>query len=579
MMAVRRSGVIGKIADCDQDIPPICRFVICPHPPRAVTSFAASVSTQGRDAVSEAHISTSSARLAGSKARGLDREVVVRVGAWAALAIAYFGAAKLGQALRYTGSVSAIWPPVGLGMAALYLWGLRLWPGIFVGELLVNVQLLLEKTSLPVGSVAGQQLGNMAEVLVGAWLLLRLIGPRAKLDSAAQIGKLIVAIGTATTISATVGTLSMLAGDVIESSAVPNFWRTWWLGDSSGALVVLPLMLVWVGDAKTAWRRMLCPEGALMIATVVALAVLAVTSEAPLTYLIFPALIWAAFRFGAPGVTLATTINAGITIGVTADRLGPFFKQPIDDRTLSTQLYVLITAVTALFLSAVVSERQRSVTELVAARRRESDRALSERRRIARELHDSVSQALFSSGLHTRTAQRALDQTVDNATVRQHLDAIDELTKRAQREMRSFIFDWGPGGIEDGLVTAFSRHAASLASDCGLAVSVVGPESPLPLPSSKQSQLYAIGREALANVAKHSGANTARVHIEADVRLVTLEVRDAGKGFAPAGTSLGHQGIESMRSRVAEIEGELVIASTVGRGTVVTVTVPVDEGA
>jgi hypothetical protein len=163
--------------------------------------------------------------------------------------------------------------------------------------------------------------------------------------------------------------------------------------------------------------------------------------------------------------------------------------------------------------------------------------------------------------------------------VRQHLDAIDELTKRAQREMRSFIFDWGPGGIEDGLVTAFSRHAASLASDCGLAVSVVGPESPLPLPSSKQSQLYAIGREALANVAKHSGANTARVHIEADVRLVTLEVRDAGKGFAPAGTSLGHQGIESMRSRVAEIEGELVIASTVGRGTVVTVTVPVDEGA
>jgi signal transduction histidine kinase len=529
--------------------------------------------------VSEAHIPTRSARVAGSRAFGLDREVVVRVGAWVALGVAYFGAAKLGQTLRYTASVSAIWPPVGLGMAALYLWGLRLWPGIFLGELLVNGQLLLEKTSLPVGSVAGQQLGNMAEVLVGAWLLLRLIGPRAKLDSAAQIGKLIVAIGTATTISATVGTLSMLAGDVIESGAVPTFWRTWCLGDSSGALVVLPLMLVWVGDAKAAWRRMWSLEGVLMIATVVALATLSVTNDAPLTYLIFPALIWAAFRFGAPGVTLATTINAGITIGVTADRLGPFFKQPIDNRTLSTQLYVLITAVTALFLSAVVSERQRSLTELVAARRSENERALAERRRIARELHDSVSQALFSSGLHTRTAQRALDRTVDNATVRQHLDAIDELTKRAQREMRSFIFDWGPGGIEDGLVIAFSRHAAWLASNCGLAVAVDGPERPLPLPSSTQSQLYAIGREALANVVKHSGDDSAGVHIGADVSVVTLEISDAGRGFTPTGTSNGHQGIESMRSRAAEIGGDLVIASSIGRGTVVTVTVPVQEDA
>src|SRR5436190_20529600 len=90
-----------------------------------------------------------------------------------ALGAAYYGAAKLGQSLRYTASVSAIWPPVGLGIAALYLWGLRWWPGILVGELLVNGQLFFENTSLPFGSVVGQQLGNMAEVIVGAWLLLR----------------------------------------------------------------------------------------------------------------------------------------------------------------------------------------------------------------------------------------------------------------------------------------------------------------------------------------------------------------------------------------------------------------------
>ena len=104
------------------------------------------------------------------------------------LAAAYYGAAKVGQALRYTASVSAIWPPAGLGIAALYLWGLRWWPGVFIGELVVNGQLLAEPHPLPLGSLFGQQAGNMAEVVVGALLLRRLIGPRAALDRAEQVG-------------------------------------------------------------------------------------------------------------------------------------------------------------------------------------------------------------------------------------------------------------------------------------------------------------------------------------------------------------------------------------------------------
>src|SRR3954469_18131057 len=69
-----------------------------------------------------------------------------------ALAAAYYGAAKLGQTLRYTASVSAIWPPAGLGIAALYLWGIRWWPGVLLGELVVNGELLLGDSHLPIGS-------------------------------------------------------------------------------------------------------------------------------------------------------------------------------------------------------------------------------------------------------------------------------------------------------------------------------------------------------------------------------------------------------------------------------------------
>jgi integral membrane sensor domain MASE1 len=171
------------------------------------------------------------------------------------LGVAYYGAAKLGQTLRYTASVSAIWPPAGLGIAALYLWGLRWWPGVLLGELLVNTQLVLEDPSFPIGSLLGQQTGNLAEIIVGALLLRKLIGPNAAMDRVEQVSGMLVALGVATAISATAGTISMLAGGVIDKSDVTEFWRTWWLGDTSGGLVVLPLLIAWAQDPAGAWRR------------------------------------------------------------------------------------------------------------------------------------------------------------------------------------------------------------------------------------------------------------------------------------------------------------------------------------
>ena len=112
------------------------------------------------------------------------------------LAAAYYGAAKLGQTLRYTASVSAIWPPAGLGIAALYLWGLRWWPGVLLGEIVVNGELLLGDSTFPIGSLLGQQTGNMAEIIVGALLLRRLIGPNAAMDRVEQVGGMLVAWGS-----------------------------------------------------------------------------------------------------------------------------------------------------------------------------------------------------------------------------------------------------------------------------------------------------------------------------------------------------------------------------------------------
>src|SRR5262249_669559 len=166
------------------------------------------------------------------------------------LAAAYYGSAKAGQALRYTASGSAVWPPAGGGIAALCLWGPGLGPGVFLAELAGTAQRL---DWLALGSLIGQQAGNMAEVIVGAVLLQRLLGPRAKFERSEQVSGMILAIGIATAISATVGTVSMLAGGVISGPDIPKLWRTWWLGDTAGRVVGGPPTRRRAFTAPQAW--------------------------------------------------------------------------------------------------------------------------------------------------------------------------------------------------------------------------------------------------------------------------------------------------------------------------------------
>ena len=183
-------------------------------------------------------------------------------------------------------------------------------------------------------------------------------------------------------------------------------------------------------------------------------------------------------RFGPPGAALAIVVASVLAIGLIAAEVGPFFKQPIDHRTLGTQLYIAVTALTTLILSAVVCERERSAAALTEAKLREGERAIEERQRIARELHDSVSQSLFSTLLHTRLAQRALRDagTASSDPPLRALNTIADLTRGAQSEMRALISELGREPLAGGLVPALSRHVAKVAEQHGVDVRFVAPE-------------------------------------------------------------------------------------------------------
>jgi signal transduction histidine kinase len=488
----------------------------------------------------------------------------------------YYVAAQSGETLLLTGGVGAFWPATGVGIALLYLGGLRWWPGILLGDLLGTI-VDLPGGRQPLGIALADTAGHVARAVVAVVILQRLVGRRATMDRLEQVGAVLVAVAVGEGLAATVAVLARWAGGVIDVAEMDAFWRSWWLGGVAGGLVVLPLALAWVQPRALVWRARRAGEGALMLAAVAGLSVIALSAEQPLTYMVFPAFIWAALRFGPQGATLAVAVGAVIAVLATSHEQGAFVELSPTDSALNLQLYITLAALTTFCLAAIVSERRRAALELAESQRREGERAALERQRIARDLHDSVSQSLFSTTLHVRTAQRALQvEGLDAAgPVGEELSEIGQLTRGALVEMRALIFELRPGALaEEGLVAAVTRQASALSAREELVIKVDGPDERLPLEPGVEEQLYRLGQEALANVVKHARANSAAVRIAATDDTVSMEVSDDGRGFDPAAVGPEHFGLRSMRGRVADLRGRLQVTSTPGRGTVLRVEVP-----
>jgi integral membrane sensor domain MASE1 len=274
-----------------------------------------------------------------------------------AVAAVYTAGGKLGLDLAFaTRSVTAIWPPTGIALAALILGGYRLWPAVALGALVTNLD-----TGVPAVTVLGITCGNTLEALVGAYLLRRVVGFRPDLQRIRDVVYLVVFGATLSTmVSASVGVASLLAGDAIVFDHVPSVWRTWWLGDVGGDLIVAPALLI--AAAHRSFTR--APGRAIeAIALAVALAgtsVLVFSQSTPVTYVIFPLMAWAALRFLQPGAAAASLLVASIAVAFTANGDGPFATSGPDARLLLAQTFVAVAAVTSLVMAIVTNARHRA---------------------------------------------------------------------------------------------------------------------------------------------------------------------------------------------------------------------------
>jgi len=484
------------------------------------------------------------------------------------IATVSFALAQGGKALLLTGPAGAFWPAGGFGIAVLYLGGLRWWPAVLLGDagsLLWDV--LSADLALPVGAAFAEAAGDMARTLLAVVILQRLAGPRAAMDRLGQVGAVVVAVASGAAISASVAMLALFASDIVEPSDMTVFWRSWWLGDVAGGLVVIPLALAWIGRPAPAWRGRR-REGVLMIGAVVALSAIALSADQPLTYIVFAGFIWSAVRFGPQGATLAVAVAVVIALWATSHELGPFVEHIPTDSALNLQLYITFAALTTLCLAAIVAERHGAAAELAESRSRVAAAGAEERHRVERELHDSAQNRLIALQMHLGVAREQLAHTSPELAAT--LDRLLDDAVAVGGELRRI-----GQGISPPLLTTLGLAAAltAEASHSAISVRVSAEDVGLSEPEVELA-VYLCCLELMQNAAKHAGSGaTVAVELRLDGEALAFSVRDDGRGFDPQAAPWG-PGLTGIQDRIHSVGGRLEVVAARGAGTTATGVVP-----
>ncbi|MFI6769081.1 MASE1 domain-containing protein [Streptomyces sp. NPDC050355] len=279
----------------------------------------------------------------------------------------YYGSAQLGLLQEIVrGQVTPLWPPTGIALTALLLFGVRMWPGIALGAFLVNVSLgpsLLVVLAIVAGNTVGPVL---------SYRLLGRVGFHKELDRLRDALALVV-LGALTgmLVSSTAGSGVLVLSGALPASGFWPTWAVWWTGDAMGVLVITPVLLLlstarWPLTSRVPLLRW--AEAVLLVGCTFTVTVLAVSSSMNLLFLVSPCLMWAAFRFERAGAAPCALLVSTVAIVAAAQGSGPFALHDLFTNMVTLQAFNGITALTALLLAAVITERrntQRQILQVV----------------------------------------------------------------------------------------------------------------------------------------------------------------------------------------------------------------------
>jgi signal transduction histidine kinase len=245
-------------------------------------------------------------------------------------------------------------------------------------------------------------------------------------------------------------------------------------------------------------------------------------------------------------------------------------REPLDEETFDALAW--IAAALAQRIGRTWAQEQLEE----AARLSEQARMLAvlqERQRLARELHDTVSQLLYGMSMSAHSAREALKGDDANEAMVE-VERIIQYAAVGMAELRTLLVELRPEALEsEGLVTALERHVLVLRTAYRLTVETDLGEEPVTAAEIKLA-LYRIIQEALHNIVKHAQASHVTLRLTHNEQEIMLEIHDDGRGFNPEQTFAGHFGLQSMQERAAQLHGTLTVISAPGRGTSVSAHIP-----
>ncbi len=411
------------------------------------------------------------------------------------IAALYFATAKLG--LNYAvieETVTLLWPPSGIALAATLILGYRIWPGIALGAFLANTASDLSFFTLVIITC-----GNTIEPLVGAWLINRIKQFSLDLDKVSDVLILVlIAAIASTSIGASFGSLGLVLNGGITPYDRYTTWLAWWLGDGMGVLVISPFILsgldVWhrgekvLSVAKVGEALVLTLVLVLVALTIFGNSRLVGVGNFPICLSMFPFAIWSALRFGSFGASGVALLASLIAIYGTARGQGPFVAAKAIDSQILWCLFADLMSITGLMLAALDSQRKSALVSLaqinedlafkveqrtlqlsrsndalrksLAAKQRlqlEMQLISEERQRaIGQELHDGIGQQLTGidfllASLHQNLNVKAIPEASMIMQVKQLLD-------EAILSLRTVSRGLYPVVLETAGVSAALRH-------------------------------------------------------------------------------------------------------------------------
>ena len=513
------------------------------------------------------------------------------------LAGVYFTSAKWGLSLSAVSRVAtAIWPPSGIALAILLVFGRGLWPGVTLGAFLVNVSI-----GVPIPGALGMAVGNTLEPWIASYLLGELLNFGVHLDRVVDVVKLIgVGALFSTLISATGGVLSGILSGMISSGDMLAAWRTWWIGDMMGVLIVTPPLVVWCSSfsqSKNIGTRINARQAleVSLLFLVLIFVTLSVFLEwfgrAPESffhpYYLFPLLSWAALRFEQRTVTVGVLIASLVSVWSTLRGHGPYAAAPLNESLPLLETFNGVLAITALLLSATNMERRRALRakdEFLSIASHELKTPLT-----AMKMHLQLFQRNLKMGRApnlTLEAIQAMVQSTDRQLDRL-VDLVDKMLDISRISIGKFALQTERLDLSQLVHEVVERFLPQIRAEDG---KIEEDLQPAIMGDWDRLRLEQVVTNLISNAQKYGGHRGIRITTRSEGQLARLQVEDHGIGIAAEDISrifgrferaISAQHISGMglglyisRQIIDAHHGSISVRSGLGKGSTFTVELP-----